>query len=53
MKLEAKRYFNSSSDGNQNGVKPILDIWSNIINNEDAFKRKKISEDFMQVELTD
>ena len=42
--LEAKRYFNSSKDGSGGkegrSVKPLLEIWTNTINNENAFVDK-------------
>jgi hypothetical protein len=39
--LEAKRYFNSSKDGSDGkSVKPLLEIWTNTINNENAFADK-------------
>ena len=54
IRLEAKRYFNSSKDGSADGkgVKPLLDIWTNTINNQNAFLDKdKSNEDDVPVEL--
>ncbi len=55
IRLEAKRYFNSSKDGTDGkGVKPLLEIWTHTINNENAFKDIIKSEaDDIPIELTD
>lgn len=42
IKLEAKSYQNQQKDSlDDQNFKPLLDIWSNVINNEDVFKTKK------------
>ena len=53
IRLEAKRYFNSTKDGaDGKGIKPLLDIWTNTINNEKAFKDiPKTEKDDIPIEL--
>lgn len=54
IRLEAKRYFNSSKDGSEKGVKPLIELWSKTVNNENAFKDvKKTKEDDIPIELED
>lgn len=55
IRIEAKRYFHSSKDGqHKKGVKPILEIWTNTINNQNSFKgHQKDQDDDIPIELED
>jgi hypothetical protein len=52
IRLEAKRYFNSSKDGGK-GVKPLLEIWTQTLNANNAFidQNKEKDYDDVPVEL--
>jgi hypothetical protein len=42
IRLEAKAYFNSQKEGvGGKGIKSLLDVWTNVINNEEAFTTSK------------
>ncbi|CAD8151455.1 unnamed protein product [Paramecium octaurelia] len=54
IRIEAKRYYHSSKDGqNQQSVKPVLEIWTNTINNQNSFKDQKKRDDDIPIELED
>ncbi|CAD8117933.1 unnamed protein product [Paramecium sonneborni] len=52
IRIEAKRYYNSSKDGqNKQSVKPLLEIWTNTINNQNSFKDHTKRNDDIPIEL--
>ena len=54
IRIEAKTYFNSSKDGiDGKGVKPLNDIWSRVINNQEAFWDKKQSDQQLNIILSE
>ncbi|CAD8125695.1 unnamed protein product [Paramecium sonneborni] len=54
IRMEAKRYYNSAKDGqNDQSVKPLLEIWTNTINNQNSFKDHTKRNDDIPIELDD
>ncbi|CAD8104021.1 unnamed protein product [Paramecium primaurelia] len=54
IRMEAKRYCNSAKDGqNEQSVKPLLEIWTNTINNQNSFKDHTKRNDDIPIELED
>ncbi|KAM3144515.1 Vacuolar protein sorting-associated protein 13 [Paramecium bursaria] len=55
IRIEAKRYYHSSKDGQSSqSVKPLLEIWTNTINNQNSFKdQQKSPENDIPIELED
>ncbi|CAK91760.1 unnamed protein product (macronuclear) [Paramecium tetraurelia] len=54
IRMEAKRYCNSAKDGqNDQSVKPLLEIWTNTINNQNSFKDHTKRNDDIPIELED
>ncbi|CAD8125312.1 unnamed protein product [Paramecium sonneborni] len=54
IRMEAKRYYNSAKDGqNDQSVKPLLEIWTNTINNQNSFKDHTKRTDDIPIELED
>jgi hypothetical protein len=46
IRIEAKRYFKSSKDGqNEMSIKPLLEIWTKTINDENIFRDVKKTDD--------
>eukprot|EP01017_Pseudomicrothorax_dubius_P006712 TRINITY_DN11974_c0_g1_i1.p1 TRINITY_DN11974_c0_g1~~TRINITY_DN11974_c0_g1_i1.p1 ORF type:complete len:839 (+),score=179.27 TRINITY_DN11974_c0_g1_i1:29-2545(+) len=42
LRMEAKRYFNSNKD--VAGMKPLIEVWSNVINDDRAFSSRRAPE---------
>ncbi|CAK75254.1 unnamed protein product (macronuclear) [Paramecium tetraurelia] len=54
IRIEAKRYYNSSKEGqNKQNAKPMLELWTNTINDQFVLKEQKKRDDDVPIELED